>query len=163
MKGRKPKPTQLKIVQGTFRPDRAPQNEPKPRPIAPDCPLDLSDAARTIWLEIAPSLEKLGLLTEVDGPAFGMLCEAQARYRLAQERFRSILANVAKGNFGKNPAKHLKTVRMAEVSAAARSSALQTQFQNGVLTIDEWRAIENRNPLPNGLGQKHFVMQNTSA
>lgn len=111
MKGRKPKPTQLKVVQGTFRPDRAPQNEPKPRPIAPGCPPEIGDDAREVWFEIAPSLEKLGLLTEVDGPAFAMLCEAQARYRLAQERLRIILSKI-----GRNPAKHLKTVRMAEVS-----------------------------------------------
>jgi HK97 family phage portal protein len=41
--------------------------------------------------------------------------------------------------------------------ALSRSQALQVQFQNGVLTIDEWRAIENRNPVDGG--DKHFVTQ----
>lgn len=42
----------------------------------------------------------------------------------------------------------------------ARSAALQTQFQNGAITIDEWREIENRNPVPDGLGQQHYVPLN---
>lgn len=43
--------------------------------------------------------------------------------------------------------------------AISRSQALQVQFQNGVITIDEWRAIENRNPVPGGDGKKFFVTQ----
>jgi len=41
--------------------------------------------------------------------------------------------------------------------AQARSIALQTQFRNGALTINEWREFENRNPLPNDEGKKHYV------
>lgn len=44
--------------------------------------------------------------------------------------------------------------------AASRSQALQTQFLNGALSIDEWREIENRNPLAEGHGQQHFVPLN---
>ena len=44
--------------------------------------------------------------------------------------------------------------------SATRSAALQTQFMNGALNVDEWREIENRNPLPDGLGRRHFVPVN---
>lgn len=44
--------------------------------------------------------------------------------------------------------------------AYTRSQALQIQHQNGALSIDEWRSIENRNPLPDGLGRLHFVPLN---
>ncbi|GAG35775.1 unnamed protein product, partial [marine sediment metagenome] len=44
--------------------------------------------------------------------------------------------------------------------AKARSEALRVQFQNGALSIDEWRSIENRNPLPDELGQRHYVQMN---
>jgi len=37
-----------------------------------------------------------------------------------------------------------------------RSEALQIQFMNGVLNGDEWRAIENRNPLPDEAGQVFY-------
>jgi len=42
----------------------------------------------------------------------------------------------------------------------SRSQALQIQFQNGVINDDEWRSIENRNPLPNGTGKTFFVPMN---
>lgn len=44
--------------------------------------------------------------------------------------------------------------------AQARSAALQVQFMNGALSDDEWREIENRNPLPDGLGKTFFVPAN---
>lgn len=44
--------------------------------------------------------------------------------------------------------------------AYTRAQALQIQALNGALTIDEWRSIENRNPLPDGLGGMHFVQLN---
>ena len=44
--------------------------------------------------------------------------------------------------------------------SAGRAAALQIQFQNGALNIDEWRSIENRNPLEGGAGRQHFVPLN---
>jgi hypothetical protein len=44
--------------------------------------------------------------------------------------------------------------------AQSRSAALQVQFQHGAITVDEWRAIENRNPIEGGDGKKHFVPLN---
>lgn len=44
----------------------------------------------------------------------------------------------------------------------ARSAALAMQFQNGVLNQDEWREIENRNPIPDGSGKKFYIPLNLS-
>lgn len=44
--------------------------------------------------------------------------------------------------------------------AMTRAQALQIQFQNGALTINEWRALENRNRADDKVGDKHFVMAN---
>lgn len=44
--------------------------------------------------------------------------------------------------------------------ALARAQSLQLQLQNGALNIDEWRAIENRNPIQDGSGKKHFIQMN---
>jgi HK97 family phage portal protein len=41
--------------------------------------------------------------------------------------------------------------------AKTRAQALALQKQNGALNADEWREIENRNPLPNGEGQIFLV------
>lgn len=44
--------------------------------------------------------------------------------------------------------------------AYGRAQALQIQRQNGVLTADEWREIENRNPLPNAHGEDTWMPSN---
>ncbi len=41
-----------------------------------------------------------------------------------------------------------------------RAEALAIRFMNGNLNDDEWRAIENMNPLPDGLGQTFYVPAN---
>lgn len=41
-----------------------------------------------------------------------------------------------------------------------RSEANQIQFQNGALSPDEWRAMENRNPLEGEVGTKHYRQLN---
>lgn len=71
--GRKPKPTHLKVLAGNPGKRPLPANEPKPKPVAPDPPAWLDREARALWKEIGPELERLGLLTAVDGPAFAML------------------------------------------------------------------------------------------
>jgi len=41
--------------------------------------------------------------------------------------------------------------------AKGRAESLAIQRQNGVINADEWREIENRNPLPDGQGQVFLV------
>lgn len=83
--GRPPKPTVLKVLQGN--PGKRPlnTNEPKPQPIAPKPPSWLPREAKREWKRLAPELEKLGLLTIVDGTAFANYCLAYARLREAEE------------------------------------------------------------------------------
>lgn len=42
----------------------------------------------------------------------------------------------------------------------SRQNGLAIQRQNGIINIDEWRALENRNPLPDDKGQDHLVPMN---
>lgn len=72
--GRKPKPTMAKILAGN--PGGRPLNagEPQPEPTnGARPPYRLPTRARRFWLENAPRLEALGLLTEIDLPAFQMM------------------------------------------------------------------------------------------
>ncbi len=52
MRGRRPKPTALKIVAGTYRPDRSPKNEPAPKSEIGKAPDFLDDAQRLLWDEV---------------------------------------------------------------------------------------------------------------
>jgi len=45
----------------------------------------------------------------------------------------------------------------------SRAETLEIQSRNGIRSIDEWRALENLNALPGGVGAKHFVQLNLAA
>jgi P27 family predicted phage terminase small subunit len=62
-----------------------PQDEPKPAPIAPECPKHLAKAAKDEWNRITPELEKLGLLTRIDMAALAAYCQAYARWIEAEK------------------------------------------------------------------------------
>lgn len=83
--GRPPKPTNLKVLQGTDRPDRARKNEPKP-PTGAECPSWLDREAKKEWKRVAPILERLGLLTVVDTTALAAYCQSYSHWQQA-ERF----------------------------------------------------------------------------
>lgn len=79
VRGRKPKPVELKILEGN--PGNHPLNDerPKPAPLAPRCPSWLSRRAKAEWRRVAPELETLGLLTTLDMAALASYCQAWAR------------------------------------------------------------------------------------
>src|SRR5918994_921746 len=67
------KPTALKIIQGN--PGHRPLNKHEPKP-TPGCkkPSFVKGKCARIWNQYAPELERLGLLTSVDGPLFAAWC-----------------------------------------------------------------------------------------
>ena len=72
--GRPKKPTAQKIMDGETRPERLNVNQPRPKPVAPKCPDYLTGRAVEEWNIVGAELEKLGLLTKVDGNAFCDYC-----------------------------------------------------------------------------------------
>ena len=84
-KGRKPKPTVIKLLEGN--PGKRPINkkEPSPPKGAPSCPDWLLPDAQDEWGRLAPQLDNLGLLTAADMTAFAGYCQAYARWKEAEE------------------------------------------------------------------------------
>lgn len=78
--GPRSKPHELKVLQGTDRPDRANPAEPKPEllELVPDPPCRLERVARAEWDRIAPLLIKLRLLSQLDLGALVGYCRAFA-------------------------------------------------------------------------------------
>lgn len=77
-RGPPPKPSNLKVLHGTYRSDRAPANEPKPRSVAMPCPSYLTRDAKRVWRKVAPELKALGLLTKIDGELLAVYCQTFA-------------------------------------------------------------------------------------
>ncbi|MBU5455267.1 phage terminase small subunit P27 family [Caproiciproducens sp. MSJ-32] len=84
-RGRKPKPTALKILEGN--PGKRPLNEdePKPEKKAPKCPSWLDAEAKKEWRRMSKQLEAMGILTAIDMAAFAGYCQAYARWKEAEE------------------------------------------------------------------------------
>lgn len=80
-RGPAPKPTPMKLLQGNAGKRAINKNEPKPQLKAPPCPAWLSPEAKREWRQLAPALERLGLLTEVDKAIFAVYCQSWAEWR----------------------------------------------------------------------------------
>lgn len=82
MRGRKPKPTRLKVLEGGRV--RRGRKEPQPKAAAvnlkPPTWLGKDPEARAEWDRIAPKLHALGLLTELDVAALVIYCSAWGRF-----------------------------------------------------------------------------------
>lgn len=89
-RGPKAKPSELKLLQGTYRSDRAPDNEPKPKtPSAiPDPPAHMDAVGKKEWKRLAPELFRLGLLTIADLVAFETYCLSYGRLVAAHKSLR---------------------------------------------------------------------------
>lgn len=84
-RGRKPKPTAIKVLEGNPGKRSINKSEPKPKAKAPKCPTWLDDEAKKEWRRMSKQLEHLGILTEVDMAAFAGYCQAYARWKDAEE------------------------------------------------------------------------------
>lgn len=79
-RGPAPKPSHLKLVEGTYRKGRAPKNEPKPKVEIPSCPSWLHREAKREWRRIVKELEVLGLISQIDRAPLAAYCEAYAEW-----------------------------------------------------------------------------------
>ena len=82
-RGRKPKPTALKVLEGN--PGHRPLNEREPKPPvkALACPKDLSKEGKKEWRRLCRELEQEGVLTNWDMRIFEQYCDAYAKWKEA--------------------------------------------------------------------------------
>lgn len=84
MRGRKPKPVELRVLHGTAA-ERAQAAYPKPRRALPRCPEHLTGEAEKCWRRLSRELYDAGLLSTIDREALAAYCMAYARYRKAED------------------------------------------------------------------------------
>ena len=78
MKGRKSRPTKLKILEGEPNKNRINKHEPQVTGI-PYCPRYLNGEARAEWYRICPILKGMGLLAKSDRALIANYCQAYGR------------------------------------------------------------------------------------
>lgn len=139
------KPTNLKILQGTYRPDRANPNEPKPDICIPDAPEFLSDRALQEWQRIAPALAEMGLLSQLDKMALAAYCSAVARLWQAEEQLKieGVTVTNERGRRIKNPLVDVANAASKQISLFASQFGMSPSTRSGVSV----KTPEKENPL----------------
>ncbi len=114
MRGRKPKPNALKILDGT-RSDRINSAEPQMPPAELDPPAWLDKTAVEHWHELAPILHQAGLLTAGDRQTLAVLCESFSRFRAdpTDDRARDLYRRLSV-EFGLTPSSRSRIKATAE-------------------------------------------------
>ena len=84
-RGPAPKPTEQKLLEGTYRTDRAPHNEPKPRVMIPRAPEWLQGVALKEYNRHAKMLVGLRVMTEADRLALVAFTYEYGKWREAEE------------------------------------------------------------------------------
>jgi P27 family predicted phage terminase small subunit len=86
MRGRKPKPTALKILYGNPGKRRLNENEPKPPNEIPEPPDHLDDVAKKEWARITVLLSQLRLIAQLDMAGIAAYCVAFSRWADAEKK-----------------------------------------------------------------------------
>lgn len=86
MRGRKPKPTHLKLLEGN--PGRRPLNGAEPRPASgtPTCPAHLTPTGKAEWKRLAVELQAIGILTRIDRAVLAGYCQSWGRWVEAERK-----------------------------------------------------------------------------
>lgn len=87
-RGRKPKPTAIKKLEGNPGKRALNRKEPKTESVIPVCPNHLTGAARTEWVRITAELHKLKLISNIDRAALAAYCSAWADYVKAENKLK---------------------------------------------------------------------------
>jgi P27 family predicted phage terminase small subunit len=86
MRGRRPKPTRLKVLTGNPGKRSLNEYEPEPEPAIPECPPELGPVAKREWDRLARELGKLRIITQLDRGALASYCGAYALWAEAMEQ-----------------------------------------------------------------------------
>jgi len=85
MRGRRPKPTRMKVLTGN--PSKRPLNvnEPSPQAAVPECPAELGPVAHREWDRLVGELAVLKLLTNLDRAALAAYCGSYSLWAESME------------------------------------------------------------------------------
>jgi P27 family predicted phage terminase small subunit len=87
VRGRKPKPARLKLIDGN--PGKRPiGREPQPPASQPTCPAHLSPTAKAEWKRLAQMLNGIGVVTQADRAVLAAYCQAYGRWVEAERKLK---------------------------------------------------------------------------
>jgi len=105
MRGRKPKPSAIKKLEGNPGKRAVNKREPKPAIEIPACPTHLTGDARQEWNRITKELQAMGLIALADRSVLAAYCTAYADYVKAVKKLKTQgeVITYESGNVVQNP------------------------------------------------------------
>jgi len=151
--GHNRKPTKSKVIQGTFRKDREPVNEPEPTRVAevPTPPSHLPTAGKRMWKRLAAELVDAGILTVVDLPALEVCC---LNYGIYVSLWKSIFRMIEDPDTGKRRRRRLEEYMMGKNSQTMPEYTSMTKafstFKSYLIEFGLTPASRSRVEVPRG-------------
>lgn len=143
------KPTVLKLLEGN--PGKRPLtgDEVKPQPIAMGCPKWLPGEAKIVWKEYAEKLERLCLLTEIDGADFQNFCIALGDVNKLTVFIdkNGHTFNSPTGNITRRPEVEFRNQAIKIVTVLAGKFGMSPSDRAGLVTVDGKRTKSKMNAL----------------
>jgi P27 family predicted phage terminase small subunit len=104
MRGTKPKPTKLKILEGA-QPCRINRSAPEALPGLPEPPEFLDDVGRAAWDRMVRLWDEMGALSRSDGEALTLYCTTFSRWRSAMAKVaeHGLVGQTAAGGYKASP------------------------------------------------------------
>lgn len=145
-RGRKPKPSNLKVVTGTDRPSRRNNAEPKVAPAMPDPPAHLSDHARAEWDRVCVEMFNAGILSGLDRGGLAAYCQAYGRWVEAELALRrmaerdkathGLMIKTQSGNAIQNPLVGSANKAMADMMRYAAEFGMTPSSRSRIAALD---------------------------
>ena len=141
MRGRRPKPTLLKVISGN--PGKRPLNSREPRPAIalPTCPAHLNPSAKAEWKRLARELHHIGILSNLDRAAFAAYCQAYGRWVEAEKKLKETPAilKMPSGYLQQNPWLTIATKQLELLHRFSCELGLSPASRSRVTTIQPLR------------------------
>ena len=135
-RGRKPKPTALKLLEGNPGKRQLNMNEPRfAQKIPPKCPDWLEEEAQAEWNRLSKTLFEMGILTDLDVASFAAYCQAYARWKEAEE-FISLHGSIVKTKTG-----YWQQVPQVSIARTNQKAMLQAAAEFGLTPSARSRII----------------------
>lgn len=125
-RGRKPKPTSVKKLEGNPGKRKLNEAEPVFKNEMPPCPEWLEREAKAEWNRIYPQLSQLGILTSAEYVVFALYCQCWARWAEAEDFITKF------GAVYKNEKKIWKEVPQIAISARYGPQMLRAAAELGL-------------------------------
>lgn len=137
MRGRKPKPTALKVIAGNPGRRLLNRREPVPERDVPTCPSHLLPAGKAEWKRIVHELYELGVISRLDRASLAAYCQAYGRWVEAERKLTETPAilKMPSGYIQQNPWLTIATKQMELVQRFAAELGMTPSSRSRVETI----------------------------